>query len=131
LEIELDEEVPFGFESAENPPNPQPNSIPTISPVAIPADQGFTFILDAKAPLFFPLPSSFTPSESAGSGKQRDLFDVAREGGWDWRIFYRTESEAEIRAKWGKDKGELTRMWKKRWREAGKARKRGGGGHDD
>lgn len=41
--------------------------------------------------------------------------------------FARTEDEAEIRARWEAARGELTREWKRRHREAVKSRRRRGG----
>ena len=41
--------------------------------------------------------------------------------------FARTDDEAEIRARWEVARGELTREWKRRHREAVKSRKRRGG----
>jgi len=58
----------------------------------------------------------------------KDVFDSAKERGWNWRDpavgFWRNESEAEIRGKWESEKVELTRSWKKRWHEAFKMRRR-------
>jgi hypothetical protein len=62
---------------------------------------------------------------------------VAKENGWSWRDpnvgFFRSGTEEEIRARWESEKVELTREWKRRWREAGKVnrRRRGGGGDGD
>jgi hypothetical protein len=57
---------------------------------------------DPKQPLFFP------PLSASG----------------DWRnpgiAFWRTETEEDIRKRWSKEKVELTREWKRRWRESGK-----------
>ena len=41
--------------------------------------------------------------------------------------FTRTEDEEEIRARWEVARGELTREWKRRHREAVKSRRRRGG----
>ncbi|KAJ7879245.1 hypothetical protein B0H14DRAFT_3082928 [Mycena olivaceomarginata] len=87
--------------------------------------------LDAKAPLFFPLPSSFSaPGLSSTKARQRDILDVGKDHGWDAH-FQRNETDEEIRAKWEKEKVELTREWNRRWREAGKVRRRRGGGDGD
>jgi hypothetical protein len=87
------------------------------------------FDLDHKQSLFFPA-STGIPTR----GRLKDVYGVAMERGWNWRDpavgFWRTEGEEEIRAKWEIDKVELTRGWKKRWREAHKTRKRVGGGGD-
>jgi len=77
--------------------------------------------LDHKQPLFF-------PASTSTRGRLKDLHGVAMERGWNWRDpavgFWRTAGEEEIRAKWDTDKTELTRGWKKRWREAHKTRKK-------
>ena len=87
--------------------------------------------LDPKQPLFFPLRSSSTLGP-ANKGRLRDVFDVAKEKGWNWRdpnvAFYRTETEDEIRKRWEESKGELTREWKKRSKEASKMSRRKHGG---
>lgn len=68
--------------------------------------------------------------------------DVARENGWynsnvtnaavvSGGAFYRTQTEDEIRKAWEEAKVELTIGWKKRWREAGKVRRRRGGVDED
>ena len=44
--------------------------------------------------------------------------------------FYRTENGEEIVKRWEEVKGDLTRDWKKRHREAVKSRRRRGGGAD-
>ena len=93
----------------------------------------FQFTYDPTLPLFFPLPSSLQSQPAKQTGRQKDLFIVARERGWDpiSAKFYRTESEEEIRKRWEESKGELTREWKRRFREAGKVRRRRGGGDGD
>jgi len=83
-------------------------------------------ILNSKQVLFFPI----MPNESGASKKaqERDPYDVARDHGWFWRDpavgFWKRESEEEITKKREESRGELTRQWKKKWREAGKARNR-------
>jgi hypothetical protein len=42
--------------------------------------------------------------------------------------FGRADDEAQIRARWEAARGELTREWKRRHREAVKSRRRRGGG---
>jgi hypothetical protein len=87
--------------------------------------------LDPKQPLFFPLTSSFPTAASstfATKARSKDLFDIARENGWNWRDpnvgFWRTGTEEEIKERWEGQKVELTREWKRRCREAGKVRRR-------
>ena len=60
--------------------------------------------LDSSLPLFFP---------------QKDHVQRVK--------FTRTEDEEEIRARWEAARGELTREWKRRHREAVKSRRRRGG----
>lgn len=69
--------------------------------------------LDATLPFFFP----------HTKGRDRDHLRGAVE-------FGRTEDEGEIRARWESVRGELTREWKRRHREAFKSsrRRRGAGG---
>ncbi|KAJ7597219.1 hypothetical protein C8J56DRAFT_817604 [Mycena floridula] len=45
--------------------------------------------------------------------------------------FRRVDSEEQIKKRWEDSKVELTKGWKKRWREAGKVRRRRGGGEDE
>ncbi|KDQ32715.1 hypothetical protein PLEOSDRAFT_164921 [Pleurotus ostreatus PC15] len=95
-----------------------------------------TTMLDSKKPLFFPLSSSFHFQGSDASkvhsirAKAKDIFDVATERGWNWREsnsgFWRTETDEQIKKRWEDQKVELTRDWRRRWREAGKLRRRRG-----
>lgn len=90
------------------------------------AQSSHPVVLDPKQPLFFP----FLPSESKDLNRAhpRDAYDVIRENGWHWRDptirFWNTESEEEIKKKWEASRGDLTKSWKQRWREAGKVRRR-------
>jgi hypothetical protein len=70
--------------------------------VATPTTQHTVF--DSSLPFFFPL-----------KGHVRRV------------NFARTEDEAQIRARWEAARGELTREWKRRHREAVKSRRRRGG----
>ena len=89
--------------------------------------------LDPKQVLFFPLSS--TSSSSIAKARPRDPLEFAKEQGCYWRdpavAFYRTNTEEEIRKRWEEERGELTRGWKKRSREAGKVRRRRKGGIED
>jgi len=129
LDLELDLDVPdFGIEPTSAPTTTShPHQATSIQP--LPVVHHLPTTLDPKRPLFFPHPTS--AGELSAKGRLRDAFDVARENGWDWRDptvgFYRTESEADIRKRWEETRGELTAGWKKRYREAGKVRKRKGG----
>ncbi|KAJ3516997.1 hypothetical protein NLJ89_g782 [Agrocybe chaxingu] len=135
LDMELDEEMSFVTE--------QPIQAPLLEATSSPAPTTLTLqthssqaplVLNPRQALFFPLPAQ---EGSTTKARQRDVFDLAKDGGWYWRDpavgFFRTESEDEIRARWEGCKGELTREWKRRWREAGKVsrRKKGGGGDGD
>jgi hypothetical protein len=82
--------------------------------------------------LFFPL-STEEGANRQGNAKLKDTMDVFREQGLDPRStgFYRTESSEEIVSRWEEVKGDLTRDWKRRHREAVKSRRRRGGIDDD
>lgn len=83
--------------------------------------------LDTSLPFFFPLSDE---DRAAIKGRGRDHLDVMRERGWDWQRFCRTQTSEEIRQRWEAQKGELTRDWKRRHREALKSRGRRGGPGD-
>lgn len=67
--------------------------------------------------------------------RQKDIFDLIKENHWSWRDpsvgFYRTGTEDDIRKRWEAGKSELTKEWKKRWREARKANRWRRGGDAD
>jgi hypothetical protein len=116
LELELDLDLD---EPAFAPNGPSPAAISasdlttTARPTAIPAptQQSKAHSLDTTLPFFFPQTSS--------------------KGGYARNVkvkFARTEGEAQIRARWEAERGELTREWKRRHREAVKSRRRRGGG---
>jgi hypothetical protein len=139
LELDIDEEMePFiqqeqeqGHTQAEHLPaqaiqsrpptaTPTPHQRTTTttlgpSPVHIRAHQ--TKVIDPKTPMFFP--SARTSDQRA----VKTFFDAAKVAS---SAFYRTETEEQIRERWEKCKGDLTTGWKKRWREAGKLRRRRG-----
>jgi hypothetical protein len=130
LDLELDDDLllqPTARESNAYTPTFEPIQPPTTSIRTIATD------FDPRQPLFFPL----TPSigEFSTKGQKKDIYDVVRMSGWSWRDpaagFWRTESEEEIRTRWKEVKVELTRDWKRRWREARKMRKRRGGSYLD
>ncbi|TFK37040.1 hypothetical protein BDQ12DRAFT_699252 [Crucibulum laeve] len=132
LDLELDEELPFTTETVpESAPIPAytpsfsiplPSSVPSTAPIN----------LNLKQALFFPLPADSTAFNK--NARPKDLFDLAKEGGWNWRDpafgFYRTDTEEGIRKRWEEQRGELTQGWKKRCREAGKVSRRRGKGVD-
>jgi hypothetical protein len=132
LDLELDED-PLTSELIA-PQQPEPYETQTVpQPAAITLQthpSQAPLVLDPKQALFFPL-----PRHEGGNNiraRQRDVFDLAKDNGWNWRDpavgFYRTGTEEDIRKRWEESKVELTRDWKRRCREAGKVnrRKRGG-----
>ncbi|KAJ7643832.1 hypothetical protein FB45DRAFT_282589 [Roridomyces roridus] len=136
LDLELDEELAHVIPSTTAESDQKTASLqlpPTaqIHTTFISPSSHVQITLDPKQPLFFPLPSSFpfaTPSSSSFNTKarQQDILDVGKDNGWNAH-FYRSETDEEIRKKWEEQKAELTRGWNKRWREAGKVRRRRGG----
>ncbi|KAJ7083802.1 hypothetical protein C8R44DRAFT_862393 [Mycena epipterygia] len=126
LDLELDEEL---MPSAEQPE--LQDAAPQLAATFVTPSQ-VHITLDPKQPLFFPLPTSFSsaPGLMSTKARQRDILDVGKDNGWNAH-FYRTETDDEIRAKWESEKVDLTREWNRRWREAGKVRRRRGGGDGD
>jgi len=122
LDLELDEE-PLAFAAPQNAHAIiEPTSISTF----ITADSQITY--DPKQPLFFPI----SQEARASRGKVKDIIDVLKDRGYDWRNgFYWTESSEEIAKRWEETKGDLTRDWKRRHREAVKSRRRRGGTDGD
>jgi hypothetical protein len=118
LELELDLDLGLD-ESAFTNNGSWPASVPTSDPITmtrpaaipVPTRQIKTNSLDATLPFFF-------PQTSKGSDHARNVKVK----------FARTEDEAQIRARWEAARGELTREWKRRHREAVKSRRRRGGG---
>lgn len=127
LDIELNEDLEF-LDNQMSPVEPiAPQEVPLNSRIDLQSRTSQPrVVLDPKQALFFPLSSS--DPHGFSKARQRDLYDVAKENGWYWRDdaarFWNVESEEETRKKWEESKGELTRDWKRRWREAGKFRKR-------
>ncbi|KAK7024875.1 hypothetical protein R3P38DRAFT_3193794 [Favolaschia claudopus] len=95
LDLELDDElvVPSSTIPAPVPHHQAPEPEP-LAPSYI------SITLDPKEALFFPT-SSFAFSRTDHG-------------------FYKTQTDAEIRAQWEGEKVGLTQGWKRRWREAGK-----------
>ncbi|KAJ7097241.1 hypothetical protein B0H15DRAFT_825281, partial [Mycena belliarum] len=107
-----------------------PDTAPALATTFVTPSQA-QLTLDPKQPLFFPLAASFeSPFAASTKARLRDILDVGKDHGWNAH-FCRSETDDEIRAKWESDKGELTRGWNRRWREAGKVRRRRGGGDGD
>ncbi|KDQ62016.1 hypothetical protein JAAARDRAFT_190714 [Jaapia argillacea MUCL 33604] len=138
LDIEVDEELvdfsqhqlPVHLTISERPAPP----IPTYQ--SMPATQTTrpTQTFDPSLPLFFPLPSSSSTGihpNRYNPKNTKDFMSIAYQKGWHPSSpafsFYRTDTEEDIRKKWEENKLELTRDWKRRWREGGKAGRRGGG----
>ncbi|KAH9040313.1 hypothetical protein EDB83DRAFT_2524312 [Lactarius deliciosus] len=104
--LDLDSELDHDMDLNQDGPA-LPNAAPSIlgapSVVAAPTTHHGRS-LDASLPFFFPQ-----------KGQVRRV------------AFVRTEDEAQIRARWEAARGELTREWKRRHREAVKSRRRRGG----
>lgn len=126
LDLDLDDDVlDASFVPTAEPamPYPSDNLPPTTTIQSTRTRAQFTY--DPSLPLFFPL-----SEEDRGGyrGKVKDLMDMAKENGWDWKSFCRQQTTEEIRQRWEEQKVELTRDWKRRHREAIKSRRRRGGG---
>ncbi|KAK0480930.1 hypothetical protein IW261DRAFT_1475321 [Armillaria novae-zelandiae] len=98
--------------------------LPAVEVVPTPTPASSPLVLDPKKPLFFPLPPS------ASRPRVKDLFDVAREKHWTTSLAS-TATEEDIRKRWEEGKGDLTRGWKKRVKDAGKMKRRRGAAADD
>ncbi|KAF8224863.1 hypothetical protein L208DRAFT_1444296 [Tricholoma matsutake] len=130
LVLELDKDIPFSIPPPTQDQNRNaqthihPSSTSSTYPITynLPAS-ALTTTYDPSLPLFFP--SSTHPHHKISANWTKGVIP-------NWRdpavSFFRTESEEAIREKWEKERGELTREWKRRWREAGKAKRRRGGG---
>lgn len=122
LDLELDEDpLDLGISSGAPEVTPTPASAPATQE---PRNARSHIVLDATLPFFFPLSEE---ARAGMKGRVKDTFDVAREKGWDWRGFCRTQTSDEIKQRWEEQKVELTRDWKRRHREAIKSRRRRGG----
>ena len=88
------------------------------------------FDADPEISLFFPSASTFVPgTDVARKGKDGFVDEMEKDG---WRGFWQAEDETDESMKeiWNRDRGELTKEWKKRHREAKKHRRRRGGGDE-
>ncbi|CAE6445607.1 hypothetical protein ACGC1H_003889 [Rhizoctonia solani] len=114
LDIELDPDAESFLPSSISvlPPEPVPTPAPTSTRKHAHTIQ---FTPDPHASFFFP-------------GGKNDIFRVIAEKGWEWP---HPGTSEDIRAKWDKNKAELTREYTKRHREAVKRRRRGGGTKGD
>ncbi|KAK7056707.1 hypothetical protein VNI00_002424 [Paramarasmius palmivorus] len=120
LDLDLDEDLDAIFGPASVTPHEKASSaIQSAIPIVVPsvtstkARTQQRIFLDPKTPLFFPLPASGSLQAKAADSP-----------------FYQTQTEEQIRQRWEENKVELTRGWKKRWREAVKVKRRRGGGKD-
>jgi hypothetical protein len=114
-DIELDEELDIPLAP---PPVRQPiQPAAELEPLA--ASKKSHFDPDSSIPLFFP---SF-----GRGGKDAMKEDREKEG---YTGFWKQETDEEMKEIWERDKGDLTRDWKKRYRDGKKQRKRRGGGQD-
>ncbi|KAL4255475.1 RRM domain-containing protein [Pleurotus pulmonarius] len=133
VDLELDDDFQYPLEVQPVPAAEPEYFRPVVQSTASATRQ--TTVLDPKKPLFFPLSTSFKYQGDLSKshsirGKAKDIFDVATERGWNWREsnsgFWRTETDEQIKKRWEDQKVELTRDWRRRWREAGKLRRRRG-----
>ncbi|PSS31119.1 hypothetical protein PHLCEN_2v2343 [Hermanssonia centrifuga] len=123
LDLELDDSLDPSFGQAQAIPVPQP-SAPAATALLNTHGQSYVSF-DPSRPLFFPLSED---ARAGFKGRVKDPLDVAKENGWNWRNFCRTQTPEEIKQRWEEQKVELTKDWKRRHREAMKSRRRRGGG---
>ncbi|EEB93244.1 hypothetical protein MPER_08131, partial [Moniliophthora perniciosa FA553] len=121
LDIDIDEDLDAIFGSA--PAIDEQSAPPTSQPIVASSfastkarTQQQRIYLDPKTPLFF-LPAHGGASHLRGKAADSP--------------FYQTQTEEQIRQRWEENKVELTRGWKKRWREAVKVKRRRGGRDGD
>ncbi|KZT41648.1 hypothetical protein SISSUDRAFT_229281 [Sistotremastrum suecicum HHB10207 ss-3] len=124
LDMELDPEMEevFGVAPASAPLAPVDEEV-LIEPTVV-THHYAEFKLDATQPFFFPI---LDPSRR-GKDVHRDLLSRIKQRS---EPFHRTNTSDEIRERWEKQRGDLTREWKKRHREAVKLRRRRAGGRAD
>ncbi|KAF8880245.1 hypothetical protein CPB84DRAFT_1838383 [Gymnopilus junonius] len=129
-DIELDESLPFFVDEPARQPAKDTHCADITQPSQAP------LVLDPKRPLFFPI--SFQDHTAVNKARQRDVFDVIKDNGWNWRDpavgFFKSaapNAEEEIKKRWEESKGDLTRDWKRRHREAGKINRRKRGTVDE
>jgi hypothetical protein len=114
-DIELDEELDIPL--APPPIKQAYEPAAALQPLA--ASKKSHFDPDASIPLFFPT--------FGKGGKDAMKEDTEKEG---YVGFWKQETDEEMKNIWENDKVELTRDWKKRYRDGKKQRKRRGGGND-
>ncbi|QRW16777.1 RNA recognition motif protein [Rhizoctonia solani] len=115
LDIELDPDAESFLPSSVSAP-PPPEPVLALAPIQVEKHaHTIQFTPDPKASFFFP-------------GGKNDILRVIVEKGWEWP---HPGTSEQIRAKWDKNKAELTREYTKRHREAVKRRRRAGGTKGD
>ena len=123
LDLELDNEVPFLVEQPTSTQDQTPTYTSLPSTTHPNHSSQTPIVLNPKQALFFPYPQQ--QQGILSKVRQKDIFDLIKDNHWNWRDpsvgFYRTGTEDDIRKRWEEGKSELTKEWKKRWREAGKA----------
>lgn len=132
LDVELDNDVPFFAEQPTSTQDQTPTYTPLPPATYLTHSAQAPIVLNPKQALFFPHPQQ--QQGSLNKVRQKDVFDLIKDNHWNWRDplvgFYRTGTDEDIRKRWEEGKSELTKEWKKRWREAGKANRRRRGGAD-
>jgi len=113
-DIELDEELDIPLA----PPPIKQTYEPAAALQPLAASKKSHFDPDSSIPMFFP---------TFGKGKDAMTQDTEADG---YVGFWRQETDEEMKEIWENDKVELTRDWKKRYRDGKKQRKRRGGGND-
>ncbi|KZP19770.1 hypothetical protein FIBSPDRAFT_920055 [Athelia psychrophila] len=139
LDLELDDdfEIPsFTQALPETTYEAPPAAFATHAAPSTSLARGSQFTYDPTLPMFFPLASTFSNPLSLAQPQNQPSYNVRVKDSFVWALpeaaaFHRTETEEQIRAQWEGSKGELTREWKRRCREAGKSRKRRGGTDGD
>jgi len=114
-DIELDEELDIPLA----PPPIKQTYEPAAALQPLAASKKSHFDPDASIPLFFPT--------FGKGGKDAMKEDTEHDG---YVGFWKQETDEEMKQIWENDKVELTRDWKKRYRDGKKQRKRRGGGND-
>jgi hypothetical protein len=87
-----------------------PTSVPTetLQPLPAKSTTGI-FELDSSVPLFFSIPVLPTGEDGIAKG------------------FWREKTDEDMKSLWEKDRLDLTREWKRRYRDARKQKRRRGG----
>lgn len=133
LDLELDEDPLVTQDARQQSPQTRESHTALLpAPITVHSHASHApMVLDPRQALFFPLPKA---AGSMNRARQRDVYDLAKDNGWNWRDpavgFYQTGTEEDIRKRWEDGKGDLTRDWKRRCREAGKVSRRKKGGVD-